>query len=145
MRNSTLCAALAALLLSAASARAHHAFSQDFDPSMHVNLSGTVTKVQWTSPHVITYIDVKDDTGKTANWKVEMGSPTQLTKAGWTKTKLKVGEMITLQVFQAKNGSRYANAEEVTMSNGEKLSAASSYDRGAAVPTSGSTTPKPVE
>jgi len=145
MRNSTLCAALAAVLLCAVSASAHHAFSRDFDPEKQVNLSGTVTKVQWTSPHVITYIDVKDDTGKVTNWKVEMGSPVQLTKAGWTKTRLKVGEMVTLHGFQAKNGSHYANAEELTMSDGEKLSAASSYDRGAAVPTSGKTTPKPVD
>ena len=67
-----------------------------------------------------------------------------LTKAGWSKDKLKVGQMVTLQGWQAKNGTHFASAEEVTMANGEKLSAASSYDRGAAVPTSGTTTPKPV-
>lgn len=147
MRNSTLGVALAALLLAATAVSAHHAFSQDFDPEKQVNLSGTVTKVQWTSPHVITYVDVKDDKGKVTNWKVEMGSPVQLTKAGWSKNKLKVGEMITLQGFQAKNGTNYASAEEVTMSNGQKLSAASSYNRGAAVATSGKTksTPKPVD
>ncbi|PYR64587.1 MAG: hypothetical protein DMF87_03700 [Acidobacteria bacterium] len=144
MRNSTLCATLAALVLYAASASAHHAFSKTFDPEKQVNLSGTVTKVQWTNPHVITYLDVKDANGKVTNWKIEMGNPASLTKAGWSKDKLKVGQMVTLQGWQAKNGTHFASAEEVTMANGEKLSAASSYDRGAAVPTSGTTTPKPV-
>jgi Family of unknown function (DUF6152) len=144
MRNLTVCAAMAALLLSTVPASAHHAFSRDFDQNKPVTLSGTVTKVEWTSPHVMTYIDVKDNTGKVTNWKVEMGSPVQLTKTGWTRAKLKVGEMVSLHGWQAKNGTNFANAEEVTMANGEKLSAASSYHTGPpeGVATSGSKTPK---
>src|SRR5215510_10294037 len=115
MRNPTVCAAIFALLLGAGTASAHHAFSKDFDETKPVTLSGTVTKVQWAAPHVMTYIDVKDDAGKVTNWKVEMGSPTALTKAGWTKDKLKVGEMISLQGWQAKNGTNFANAEEMTI------------------------------
>ena len=142
MRNSTMCAAITALLLSAGTASAHHAFSKDFDRDKPVTLSGTVTRVQWMAPHVYTYIDVKDQQGKTTNWKVEMGNPTALTKAGWTKTKLKVGQMVTLTGWQAKNGTNFANAEEMTMPDGEKLSAVSSNDR--AVATSGRSTPKPA-
>ena len=143
MRNLAACAAITALLLSAGTASAHHAFSRDFDQGKPVDLSGTVTKVQWTSPHVMTYVDVKDNNGKVTNWKVEMGSPAQLTKAGWTQDKLKVGEMISFQGWQAKNGTNFANAEEVTMGNGEKLTAASSYDQQKPVATSGSKAPAP--
>ena len=143
MRNLTVCAAITALLLSAGTASAHHAFSRDFDQNKPVTLSGTITKITWTSPHVMTYIDVKDNSGKVTNWKIELGSPTQLTKNGWTKDKLKVGEMLSLQGWQAKNGTNFANAEEVTMSNGQKLSAASSYDQRKPVATSGGKTPKP--
>jgi uncharacterized protein DUF6152 len=144
MRNSTICAAIMALLLGAGTASAHHAFSRDFDQNKPVTLEGTITKVQWTSPHVMTYIDVKDSSGKVTNWKVELGSPAQLTKAGWTKDKLKVGQMMSLEGWQAKNGTNFANAEEVTM-NGQKLTAASSYDdiKREGVATSGSKTPKP--
>jgi Family of unknown function (DUF6152) len=145
MRTSIICAAIAALLLGAGTASAHHAFSRDFDQNKPVDLNGTVTKVQWTSPHVMTYLDVKDSSGKVANWKIEMGSPAQLTKAGWTQNKLKVGEMLTLHGWQAKNGTNFANAEEVMMANGEKLSAASSYSPSGAVATSGSKTPRPTD
>ena len=145
MRNPTVCTAILALLLGAGTASAHHAFSRDFDESKPVTLEGTITKVQWTSPHVMTYIDVKDNSGKVTNWKVELGSPAQLTKAGWTKDKLKVGEMMSFQGWQANNGTNFANAQEVTMANGQKLTAASSYDniKREGVATSGSKTPKP--
>ena len=141
MRNLSAWAAITALLLSAGTASAHHAFSRDFDQSKPVTLSGMVTKVQWTSPHVMTYIDVKDSSGKVTNWKIEMGSPVQLTKAGWTKDKLKAGEMVSLQGWQAKNGTNFANAEEVTMGNGEELTAASSYDQQKPIATTGSKAP----
>ena len=143
MRNPAVCAAILALLLGAGTASAHHAFSRDFDQNKPVTLSGTVTKVMWTSPHVMTYIDVKDSSGKVTNWKIEMGSPVQLTKAGWTKDKLKAGEMVSLQGWQAKNGTNFANAEDVTMPSGEKLTASSSYDQQKPVATSGSKTPTP--
>ena len=141
MRKSTLCAAIMALLLGAGSASAHHAFARDFDKDKPVTLNGKVTKVQWANPHVYTFIDVKGDNGKTTNWKVEMGSPSDLMKAGWTKTRLKAGEMVTLTGWRAKNGTNFANAEEMTMPDGQKLSAASSYDK--AVATSGTKTPAP--
>jgi len=141
MGKSTLCAAIMALLLGAGSASAHHAFARDFDKDKPVTLNGKVTKVQWANPHVYTFIDVKDDKGKTTNWKIEMGSPSDLMKAGWTRTRLKAGEMVTLQGWAAKNGTNFANAEEMTMPDGQKLSAASSNDR--AVSTSGSKTPAP--
>ena len=143
MRNLTVCAAITALLLSAGTVSAHHAFSRDFDQNKPVDLSGTVTKIQWAAPHVITYIDVKDNTGKVTNWKVEMGSPIQLTKAGWTREKLKVGDTVSLHGWQAKNGTNFANAEEMTMPDGQKLSAVSSHDDLKGVATSGSKTPKP--
>ena len=144
MRRSTMLAAIAALLLGTPPVLAHHAFSKDFDREQPVTLSGTVTRVQWTSPHVYTYMDVKDDQGKVTNWKVEMGSPVALTKAGWTRNKLKVGDMVTLHGWRAKNGTNFANAEEMTMPDGQKLSALSSGDPRRAVATSGSETPQPA-
>ena len=145
MLKKTFGAVVATLLLGVGSVSAHHPFSQDFDSNKPVTLTGTITQVQWTSPHVYTHIDVKDPQGKVTSWRIEMGSPTELTKAGWTRAMLKAGEMVTLQGWQAKNGTSFANADEMTLSDGKKLSAMSSFHSGKdhGVPTTGSGTPKP--
>jgi len=51
--------------------------------------------------------------------------------------------MVSLQGWQAKNGTNFANAEEMTMPDGQKLSAVSSHDQQKPIATSGKKTPKP--
>jgi hypothetical protein len=126
MRLTRLYAAAAALLISAAPALAHHSFALTFDSNKPVTLNGTVTKVQWSNPHVYTFVNAKDEKGKSANWKIEMGSPADLMKNGWTQTTLKAGSKVTVQGWQAKDGSNFANADQLTM-DGKQLSAASSF------------------
>ena len=120
MRKSTISTVIAAFLLTAASAFAHHPFAAEFDHNKRVTLNGAVTRVEWANPHVNTYLDVKDDQGKVVNWKVEMGSPDALTKAGWTKETLKNGQSVMLQGWRARDGANYANAESMTMPTGRR-------------------------
>jgi hypothetical protein len=119
--------ALAAVLMWSSGAVAHHRFSAEFDMNKPVTLTGTVTKIEWQSPHVFTYIDAKDDSGKTANWKVEMGSPESLTKEGWTRASVKMGDMVTVKGWRAKDGSNMANADSFMLPGGKTIAAASSY------------------
>jgi len=106
---------------------AHHSFAPEFDVNKPVNLTGSVTKLEWMNPHTWFYIDVKDEAGKVTNWAVEMGSPNGLMRAGWSRNSMKVGDVVTVEGSRAKDGSNNANARSVTLaSTGQKLFAASS-------------------
>jgi hypothetical protein len=116
----------ASLCASALPAAAHHSFPAEYDASKTISLTGKVTKVEWTNPHIFFYMDVKDEkTGEVVNWALEMGSPNSLMRLGWKRDSLKVGDVVTVDGSLAKNGTRLANATTVTM-NGKRLFAGSS-------------------
>lgn len=114
------------LLLAGRAVVAHHAFSAEFDAEKRVKLTGAVTRLDWTNPHAWIYVDVKDETGKVANWGFELASPNGLMRSGWTRFSLKPGDVVTVEGARAKNGSNNANAEVVIVtSTGQKLFAGS--------------------
>src|SRR5262245_4392296 len=108
-------AACAALLQSTQPLSAHHAFAAEFDSNKPLNLTGTVTKLEWTNPHARFYIDVKDASGRVVNWDFELGSPNNLMRQGWTRTSLKQGDQVTVTGFAAKNAPNVGNARTVTL------------------------------
>jgi hypothetical protein len=120
---------LAALMFSAATAAlAHHSFAAQYDTNKPVTMSGVVTKVDWTNPHVYIYVDVTDEKAKkVSNWAFEMGPPHMLQKAGWKRNDLKIGEEVAVDGWLARDGSNSANARRVTRkSTGQVLGAATS-------------------
>jgi hypothetical protein len=101
---------------------AHHAFAAEFDADKPVKLTGAVTRLDWTNPHAWIYVDIKDETGKVANWGFELASPNGLMRSGWTRFSLKPGDVVTVEGSRAKNGSNNANAQSVIVaSTGQKL------------------------
>ena len=126
---STVCVVAFGLLLGAGSVLAHHAFTAEFDASKPLKMTGTVTKFEWTNPHTWFYLDIKNEDGTVTNWGFEMNSPNQLLRNGWTRNSLKVGDVITVEAFGARDGSHIGNAKSVTMtSTGQKLLAAPSQN-----------------
>ena len=117
MTSGRLAGAIAAIALSMSGASlAHHSFSAEFDAEKPITLTGIVTKVEWTNPHVWFYVNVKDEaTGEVANWGAEMGPPHGLQRSGWRRDTLKIGEEVTVEGFLARNGSLRMNARTVTL------------------------------
>ena len=128
MKSSAIYSIVAAGLLAAGSAAAHHSFSAEFDRNLPVNVTGTVTKVEWMNPHARFYIDVKDTEGKVSNWDFELASPNGLMRRGWTRNSMKIGDVVTVTGSRAKNNPLVGNASTVTLADGKKLFAGSSAE-----------------
>jgi hypothetical protein len=115
------------VLLAAAPLLAHHSFAAEYDAKKPFEMKGVITKVDWMNPHVYFYIDVKDDSGKIANWAFEMGPPRLLERGGWKKSTMKEGDEVIVSGTLAKDGGKHGNARSVTLANtGQKLGGASS-------------------
>src|SRR5580704_15066503 len=117
----TLWVAASALLLATMRLSAHHAFAAEYDANDRVTVSGTVTRFEWTNPHVWLYIDRTEESDKITKWSFEMGSPNGLRHRGWSGTDLKKGDRVTVEGYRAKDGRNVANAGIVNMPDGRKL------------------------
>ena len=122
-----LCLGAALLLAAAAPVSAHHSFAAEYDSSAPISVTGVVTKIEWTNPHAYVYVDVKDDSGKVTNWAFEMGPPHMLQKSGWKKNELKLGEVLEVDGWLARDGGNSGNTRRVTRkATGQVLGGASS-------------------
>jgi hypothetical protein len=123
-----LVGAVIAAAFATAPVSAHHSFLAEFDGSKPVTLNGTITKIEWMNPHAYLYVDVADPQSKaTANWAVELGSPNGLTRLGWRRTTLKVGDAVTIEGSLGRFKPLLANARAVTITaTGQRFGAASS-------------------
>ena len=110
-----------ALFAPSAALLAHHAFSAEFDPKAPVKLSGPITKVEWINPHAWIHLEAKSKDGKPEMWMVEGGTPNTLQRNGITRDSIKIGTVIVVSGYQAKDGRKRANGRDITFPDGRTL------------------------
>jgi hypothetical protein len=92
-------------LLAATPGSAHHWFNASYESGTIIELTGVVTRFDWKNPHALFYMDVVDTRGgQSKNWLMEMGSPNSLARADWSKTSLKPGEKVIVEIIPARDG-----------------------------------------
>lgn len=107
-------------------AKAHHSFSAVFDVEAPVNVTGTVSKVEWRNPHAWIYVDVEGEDGNIINWAFELGSPNGLRRRGWTRNTVKVNDVISVSGYRARDGSNRGNIASIKLADGRELTGNSS-------------------
>jgi hypothetical protein len=128
--RTTVASLVASLCVFAASGvlLAHHAFSSEYEGAKTFKITGVVSKVEWTNPHVRFYVDVKESDGKLTNWNLELASPSALARNGWTSRTLKIGDEVTVEGYPGKAVATRGAARSVIVADGRALFAGASDD-----------------
>ncbi len=109
--------------------QAHHSFAAEYDASKAIRITGVISKVEWTNPHSYIYIDVKGDQGN-ITWTCEGGAPNALSRRGFRKNDIKIGDTVTIDGYGAKDGSNLMDARRITLSDGRSFYSGSPGDGG---------------
>ena len=129
MRTRLLAMTLGLLVGAAPTLIAHHSFAAEYDSNQPVKVTGVVTRVDWTNPHIWFFLDVKDEQGKVTNWGFSGGPPGVLQRRGISKSVLKLGDTVVVEGFRARDGSNNASGGRVTFADGKSVFTASNEDR----------------
>jgi hypothetical protein len=118
-------AAVAGLLILSGSAAAHHGVA-GYDMTKTITVHGTVTKFDWSNPHVVVYLDAKNEGGEMQHWTIEFASPVHMVRAGWSKNAMKTGDDITIDTHPSRNGAPVGISSTITfilktVINGQEL------------------------
>jgi len=106
-------AAIVSLAIFSGAAMAHHGVA-GYDLTKTVTLHGTVAKFDWSNPHVVVFVDAKNDSGEMQHWTIEFAAPIHMVRAGWTKNAMKAGDDITIDTHPSRNGAPIGISSTIT-------------------------------
>jgi hypothetical protein len=119
--KSSLVPAVVVLILVSGFARvsAHHSWPVSMEKQ--VTVKGTVKAIEWENPHPMFTLDVRGDDGKTETWRVGGPALNRMEANGWTKTTLKVGDVITGTGYQFADGQKILRLDRIVMADGKEM------------------------
>jgi hypothetical protein len=109
---------------------AHHSFAAEFDAKQAIRTTGVLTGIEWTNPHSYFHLEVKNDNGTVEEWICEGGSPGALSRRGFKRGDIKIGDTLIVDGYRAKDGSRLMDARRVTLPDGRIVSGDSAGEGG---------------
>jgi hypothetical protein len=104
---------IAILGMFSSAAAAHHGVA-GYDMTKTVTLHGTVAKFDWSNPHVVVYVDAKNEGGELQHWTIEFAAPIHMVRAGWNKNAMKAGDDITIDTHPSRNGAPVGISSTIT-------------------------------
>jgi hypothetical protein len=106
-------AAVGSLGMFSGSVMAHHGVA-GYDLTKTITLHGTVSKFDWSNPHVVVFVDAKNDSGEMQHWTIEFAAPVHMARAGWSKNAMKAGDDITIDTHPSRNGAPIGISSTIT-------------------------------
>ena len=120
MKRKLIIFAVSLGLAGTGTALAHHSFAAEFDGNKPIRLEGTLSKVEWMNPHSYFYVDVKDDKGTVVTWGCEGANPGVLSRQGFRKGDVKLGDNLVVDGYAAKDGAHLMNVRRIYL-NGKLI------------------------
>ena len=100
----------------------HHSFAM-FDFNNTVKFNATVKEFRWTNPHVVLLVEASPKPGAPAEvWSMELTSPGNLTRMGWSRKSFKPGDQIELQFNPLRDGRHGGAFRQARLESGQVLS-----------------------
>ena len=114
-----LVAAVVALVSFAVPLSAHHAWPVSYDKL--VTVKGTVNEFTWANPHPMMTLEVRTDDGRVEKWLVGGPALNRMERNGWTRSTVKLGDVITGVGYQFADGQKIIRLERVTLADGKEM------------------------
>ena len=120
-RRALFSSVLATVLFAAtASLPAHHSTAAYAAQTITLK-NAVVQRLVWANPHSVLWVDVKDARGRVRSWGADSGSPSALSRIGWSRNSVKAGDVILVELFPAKNGAYVGRLARIVLANGREL------------------------
>ena len=111
---------------------AHHGFQAEYDGSKIVYITGTLTKLDWSNPHIHFYVEAKESDGKVTTWNFEGSATTLVERSGTHRADFlaNIGKEVTVRACPGKIVYTRGAAETMKTADGEEFVVGGSRYRG---------------